>query len=269
VTEEWRLIKSGFNDAYTNMAIDEAILISGIDNKVPNTIRFYRWRPSAVSLGFSQQVEREVELEACEQLGVDVVRRPTGGGSVYHDSNGELTYSIVTSSDKIPSDLISLYRFLCHGIVLACRKLGLSAELSFDEKGRQCPNIVVKGRKISGSAQTQRKCALLQHGTILLDSDLETMRRVLKMGRPTASMPLDTLEARVTTLRRALARSVSFGEVEGVLRLGFEAAFQMKLTEKPLSQHEMELSSKLRQTAYSTQAWNLRRETESTSPSQR
>jgi len=259
VTEEWRWVRTGFNDAFTNMAIDETILISRVGGAVPNTIRFYRWNPSAVSLGFSQQIDREVELEACKKLGVDVVRRQTGGGAVYHDSNGELTYSIVASFDAISSDVISSYRYLCGGIVIACKHLGLNAQMSFNDRARQCPNVTVNGKKISGSAQIRRRSALLQHGTMLVDSNLETMTRVLKMGRPTADMSLKKLQSKVTTLTRILGRPVSFEEVEDSLRLGFEKSLNVKLSEQALSSLELRQASELRLRKYSTYEWNFRR----------
>ena len=256
---EWRLIRTGFKDAFTNMATDEAILNSRSKGTVPNTVRFYQWKPSAVSLGFSQQVDEEVDVESCRRLGIDIVRRPTGGGAVFHDSAGELTYSIVTGLETVPSDLISSYDYLCRGIVLGCRELGLEAQLSFDEKGRQCPNITIQGMKISGGAQTRTRKALLQHGTILLDSNLETMTEILKMGRSKACMPIEKLREKVTTLRKMLGKPVSFKEVEDCLKTGFEKALNMKLSTQDLSSNELELSSKLRFQKYTTNDWNFTR----------
>jgi lipoate-protein ligase A len=95
----WRLLKLETHNAYMNMAIDEAILDARINGIVPNTVRFYRWNPSAVSIGKFQNIENEVYLENCLKHGVDVVRRITGGGTVYHDVEGEITYSVVASKD--------------------------------------------------------------------------------------------------------------------------------------------------------------------------
>jgi len=258
MAEQWRLIRTGFNDAFTNMAIDEAILNSVVEEAAPNTVRFYRWKPSAVSIGFSQQVEKEVEVETCKTLGVNVVRRPTGGGAVYHDSKGELTYSIIARSDIIPSDVISSYRYLCCGILMTCRNLGLNAQLSFDDKGRQCPNVTVNGKKISGSAQTHRKNALLQHGTLLLDSNLETMTKVLKMGLPMACMPLEKLASKVTTIRYLLGKPLLFEEFENNLRSAFEKAFHTKISEQVLSPSELTQASELRLRKYATIEWNFK-----------
>ncbi len=259
MAEEWRLLRTGFNNAFENMAIDEAVLISRIDGSVQNTIRFYRWKPSAVSLGFSQEVEKEVQVDACKELCIDLVRRPTGGGTVYHDSAGELTYSIVVNLDAVPSDLTSSYKQLCQGIILACEELGLKAQLSFDETGRQCPNVTVDGKKISGGAQTRRRNALLQHGTVLLDSNLEMMTRILKMGQSNPCMPLEKLESKVTTIRRALGKPVSFERMEDCIMLGFERALSMTLLRGGLTPTELSLSSELQVKKYQTKDWNFRR----------
>ncbi|MGE5556835.1 MAG: biotin/lipoate A/B protein ligase family protein, partial [Methanocella sp.] len=80
------------------MAIDEAILQARIEDKVPNTLRLYRWQPSAVSIGRNQNPHEQVHLDAAERLGVDVVRRPSGGGTVYHDFEGEVTYAVVAKT---------------------------------------------------------------------------------------------------------------------------------------------------------------------------
>src|SRR5690606_20281498 len=93
--DTWRLLPLETHDAFMNMAIDEAIYTARLADKVPNTLRFYRWQPSAVSIGKNQTPENEIYLDNCKQLGVDVVRRISGGGTVYHDFEGEVTYSVV------------------------------------------------------------------------------------------------------------------------------------------------------------------------------
>ena len=89
----WRLLKLKVNDAFANMAIDEAIVNARVEGLVSNTIRFYQWEPSAISIGRFQDVFNEVQVETCRRLGVDIVRRISGGGTVYHDVEGEITYS--------------------------------------------------------------------------------------------------------------------------------------------------------------------------------
>ena len=176
MVEEWRFLDTGAKDAYHNMALDEAIATARSRNLVPNTIRFYRWKPSAVSIGYFQSMEEEVDTSACKAMGVDYVRRITGGGAVYHDYNGELTYSIIVSERHkiIPRNILESYGVLCSGLVLGLKILGIPAEF------KPINDIVVEDRKISGNAQTRRMGVIQQHGTILrrVDPKLAKTRNI-------------------------------------------------------------------------------------------
>ncbi|MHA1710939.1 MAG: lipoate--protein ligase family protein, partial [Candidatus Freyarchaeota archaeon] len=112
----WRLLELEVNDAFMNMAVDEAILVARISGRAPNTLRFYRWNPSTVSIGRFQDVFSVVNVESCRQHGVDIVRRITGGGAVYHDHDGEITYSVVVDKKSFGfSDVIRTYNMICNG----------------------------------------------------------------------------------------------------------------------------------------------------------
>ena len=130
MTEDWRLIDMRIEDAPTQMAIDEAIAMARLRYNTPNTIRLYRWNPSAVSIGYFQSLEKEVNLDACRKFGVDVIRRITGGGAVYHDYNGEITYSFVVPESErcVPSDILESYQVICGAIVNGLRYLGVDSE---------------------------------------------------------------------------------------------------------------------------------------------
>ena len=78
-------------DAFTNMGLDEAIMENVRGDKALPTIRFYGWQPSAISIGIFQGIHNEVYLDKAKELGVDVVRRQTGGGAVFHAEGGEIT----------------------------------------------------------------------------------------------------------------------------------------------------------------------------------
>ena len=117
------------DDAPMSMAIEEALLRLNAAGKSPNTIRFWRWLPSTVSIGCFQSVEREVNLKAAERYGIDIVRRITGGGAVFHDRDGELTYSVVCAQDDIPDDVIGSYELICGGLVRGFERLGIRAGL--------------------------------------------------------------------------------------------------------------------------------------------
>jgi len=128
---EWRLLKVRTYNAFRNMAIDEAILRARIQNLVPNTLRLYRWKPSAVSIGKFQNIQNEVQLENCRKHGVDVVRRITGGGTVYHDAEGEITYSVVADKKDLEVENITeVYLKVYSGIAEALEILGLKSDFS-------------------------------------------------------------------------------------------------------------------------------------------
>jgi len=75
----WRFLDLKVNDAYTNMAVDEALAKARGEDRSPDTLRFYMWNPSAVTLGYFQSVEDEVDVEACNRFGIDINRRISGG----------------------------------------------------------------------------------------------------------------------------------------------------------------------------------------------
>ncbi len=253
---EWRLIDLGVFSGPMTMAIDEAILRLVAKGKSPPTLRLYRWSPSTVTVGYFQSVRDEVNLKACRELKVDVVRRITGGGAVFHDYNGEITYSIIVKEDNptIPKDIMESYELICRGIVAGLRGLNLGAEF------KPINDIIVNDKKISGNAQTRRKNVLLQHGTILVDFNPEEMFRVLKVSKAKISDKLiQSVKERVTSIRNELRRNVTFGEVKKALVKGFREALQVNFEEGGLSKQEEESAHKLRDEKYSNEEWNFRR----------
>jgi lipoate-protein ligase A len=243
-------------DAYTNMAIDEALCILRSEGRSPNTVRFYRWKPSAVSIGYFQILEQEVNLQACQALGVDVIRRMTGGGAVYHSFEGEITYSLIADQRLpiIPTDLLRSYDFICGAVVMAMKKLGIDAEF------KPINDIVVNGKKISGNAQTRRRNVVVQHGTILLDTDIKTMFTVLKVSKEKISDKLiQSVEDRVTTIRRELRREVSFQDVTDALIESFTRVLDVESYPGTLSEEELNLAARLREEKYGTREWIVHR----------
>jgi len=174
---KWRVLGLETHDAYFNMALDEAISESVREGASLPTIRFYNWEPNAVSIGYFQSIRDEVNLEVCRELGVDCIRRWTGGGAVYHDFDGEITYSVIAPASIFPKNIIESYGLICGWLVRSLESLGIKAEF------RPINDILVNGKKISGSAQTRRGGILLQHGTLLYGLDLEKMFSLLNVNR--------------------------------------------------------------------------------------
>jgi lipoate-protein ligase A len=251
----WRLIDIRVEDAYTQMSIDESIAYARNKENNPNTIRLYRWKPSAVSIGYFQSIRDEVDLEACEDLGVDVIRRITGGGAVFHDYNGEITYSLVAPDDDplIPRDITESYDLICGCVIKGLEKLGLDSEF------KPINDIISNGKKISGNAQTRRHGVVLQHGTVLVDSDLKTMFKVLSVSDTKISdKMIQAAQDRVTNIRREIGRDVTFEETRRALIGGFQDNLGITLEPGALTDYEEELVEKFKD-KYQSMEWIFKR----------
>ncbi|MDH5440551.1 MAG: lipoate--protein ligase family protein [Candidatus Bathyarchaeota archaeon] len=255
MVEEWRFLDTGATDAYYNMALDEAIATARSKGKVPDTIRFFRWKPSAVSIGYFQGMEEEIDMAACRSMGVDYIRRITGGGAVYHDYDGELTYSILVdeANNLVPKDVLRSYDVLCSGLVIGLSLLGIPAEF------KPINDIVVVGRKISGNAQTRRMGVVHQHGTILREVDPDVMYTLLKVpSEKIRDKLIKSAKERVTSISGYLGREVGFGELKAALKDGFERALNVRLVEGKTVEYEEELANQLR-VKYASREWNFKR----------
>ena len=155
--KEWRFLPLETRNGYWNMALDEAILDSVIKRESPNTLRFFKWNPSTISIGRNQSLSNEVHVNIAKERGFNIVRRITGGGSVFHDSTREITYSIVCPTrflEKLNAKkTIEQFEIIEAGIILALTNYGLNPE-----KGViNCPAIFLDGKKFSGNAQVRKK----------------------------------------------------------------------------------------------------------------
>ncbi|MEM4704247.1 MAG: biotin/lipoate A/B protein ligase family protein [Candidatus Bathyarchaeia archaeon] len=258
----WRLIPLKTFDAYTNMAIDEAILTAKLARLVPNTLRLYGWNPPAVSIGKFQNMQNEVQVENCRKQGVDVVRRITGGGAVYHASKDEITYSVIADKkDMHTEDITTIYAKIYAGIVNALQNLGITADFS-EGNQKNCPNLTVKGKKISGSAQAHKKGVVLQHGTLLIDVDLEKMFTVLRVPWAKTCMEVvGVAKRKITSINKELGKKTSAETVMHALVEGFQKALNVPLVIGELTPYEQQLAIKLRNEKYATEEWNFQGKT--------
>jgi len=251
---EWRLLLTKFNDAFTNMAIDEAILIHRSKDKVPSTIRLYGWLPPAVSIGYFQSLEDEVNLKKCNEFGVDYIRRITGGGAVFHDK--EVTYSCVVpiNNPLMPTDILGSYKKICAGLVKGLSHLGI--ESSFVPLN----DIISNNKKISGNAQTRKFHTILQHGTILIDTDVDKMFSLLKVpSEKLRDKMIKHVKERVTSINAILGREVDFDNVCNALARGFKEEFDVDLIKGELTESELKLAEKIAKERYKNREWNHKR----------
>jgi len=232
------------------MGIDEAVLESVRDNQADPTIRFYRWQPSAVSIGTFQSMKKEVNLERCKELGIDYIRRITGGGAVYHDFAGEITYSVIAPLSCFPQGIHESYGFICNWIISGLKNAGIQASFA------PINDVLVDGKKISGNAQTRKQGVLLQHGTVLYGLDVKKMFSVLNVSAEKISdKAIKTVEDRVTSISKC--SSASMDEVYSALLKGFTEGKDYKL--EGLSEEELNRAKELASNVYKTDAWNFSR----------
>lgn len=273
---EWRLLIDDAADAAWNMAADEAMLQLHASGKIPPSLRFYSWQPLALSLGYFQQARREVDFEECEKRGIRVVRRLSGGRTVLHDR--EVTYSLVVkeSESYIPEGLTASYLFFSRGIAAGLTSLGVEPNLHFPRptagnssavpfRSAACfdaPShyeLTVGERKIVGSAQTRRDGVLLQHGSILLDFDPESLVDIFAITAAEGRRKLlEELSRRAAGLNAVAGKQFAFMEVATAVASGISAQCGLHLKRSQRDLPELELVQELVQ-KYRSQEWTLRR----------
>ncbi|HEX2106310.1 MAG TPA: biotin/lipoate A/B protein ligase family protein [Nitrososphaera sp.] len=240
--EKIRTLETGYNPAAFNMAIDESLMETAGEMPI---LRIYGWSPPAVSIGYFQSMNEEIDFAKCRQIGVDVVRRLTGGGAVLHEF--ELTYSFVTK--EYPQNIMESYRWICEAIVLSIKRLG------FDASFVPLNDIVIANKKVSGNAQTRKKGVLLQHGTILLDIDVSKMFSVLKVpSEKIRDKIIKDAKERVTSLS-----GTTFDDMTTSLKTSFAEKFECTLLEDTLSSKEISRAKWLAERKYTSKEWNFRR----------
>jgi lipoate---protein ligase len=248
-----RIIRFKEFDAYTNMSLDEAICNSVRNNKSFTTIRLYSWNPSAISIGHFQSMENEVNITECLKQNIDAVRRRTGGGAVYHDRYGEITYSIIGNIDLFPNDIIKSYEYICTPIINSLKKIGIDATFS------PINDVIFNDKKISGNAQTRKNGILLQHGTILFDVDVDKMFSLLKVGKEKiADKLIQSVKKRVTCIKEHsdISKTVFLKILEEEFAKHF---FNNDYEISNYSNEELKEAEKLSNEIYKSNDWNYMR----------
>lgn len=245
-----RVIIDPPRDAALNMGLDD-VLLAGDGADAPFTLRLYRWRRPTVSLGYSQCWEQAFDPEVAGRLGIDLVRRRTGGRAVLHAN--ELTYAMVGPAEEGPlaGGIHATYRAIARGLATGLEKLGAPVELvrgqrrerRGEERDRPAACFAVsaryeitdgRGRKLLGSAQRRARGRVLQHGSLpLARPDAELWRALGRQGRTAARVSVGLGEllpapVRFERVARALARGVA-DSLELGLRVGAFSSREMRL----------------------------------------
>jgi lipoyl(octanoyl) transferase len=275
--EVWRFIDSGNCSPSFNMALDEALLEWHSEGKIPPVIRFYGWEPAALSIGYFQKVEKEIDLEAVKALGLGFVRRPTGGRGVLHEH--ELTYSVIVSEEhpEMPKTVTEAYRVISEGILKGFHQLGLEAYFAVpktdeersalkDPRSAVCfdaPSwyeLVVEGRKVAGSAQTRQKGVILQHGAILLDLDEDKLFSLFKYPNERVKERMKSaFKNKAVAINEISPRKITLEDAKEAFYKGFAEGLNIELESYQLTEEELAYVNKIAKERYESDEWNFKR----------
>ncbi|MFB0829724.1 biotin/lipoate A/B protein ligase family protein [Brevibacillus laterosporus] len=275
--EKWRYVVTPPMSPEMNMAIDEAILTLHSQGKVPPTVRFYTWNPATLSIGYFQKMEKEINIDEVKRLGLGLVRRPTGGRAVLHDA--ELTYSVIVSEDhpQMPKSVTEAYKVISMGLLHGFQKLGLKAEMvslaTEEEKAKynspgssacfDSPSwyeLVVEGKKVAGSAQTRQKGVILQHGSILLDMNVDLLFSLLTFpSERVKERMMNSFKQKAVTINEVSSKPISLEEAIEAFYQGFAEGLGIELIPMDLTAEEQQLAKELAENRYRTDEWNFRR----------
>ncbi len=253
------------------MAIDEAVFRETVKKQKPPTLRFYGWRPSAISIGYFQELKNEIDSERCRLAGVDIVRRITGGKAVYHKD--DITYSLMagTAEKLFPNDIARTYEIISLCLARGLSHLGIDAHLAKavreisgkDRSTTSCcfsvpsgNELLVAGRKICGSAQTRTHGGFLQHGSMLMTFHSSESAALIRSKHATEEAKI--FAPGVTAVNEVLPVPVCAQELCSVLQQGFVEELGIDFQEGPLTDAECALSHQLIK-KYRSDAWNRER----------
>lgn len=231
----WRIIELQVESPEMNMAIDEAIHSAVCAGLSDPTIRLYRWKPEAVSLGRNQSAEMVLEDS------IRVVRRPTGGNAVFHHEE-DFTYSVAAPRQMFGSSFRAAYEAICGRVIAAINAVS-TLEAALVGKN----DITLDGRKVCGNAMDFTGTAFLQHGSIFYHPAEERWHSLFDLGGK---------ELRIAFLADYLRSGLGSEDFAAALRESFSALSPDGVYSGGLSSHEQRLAEELCRTKYSTVEWN-------------
>ncbi|CFX18309.1 Lipoyltransferase/lipoate-protein ligase [Syntrophomonas zehnderi OL-4] len=229
-------------DPYFNLALEEYLLMNEFD--LNDYFLLWQDRPVVV-VGRNQNTLEEINLEAIRSQGVEVVRRLSGGGAVYHDE-GNLNFTFIVNDEN--RSAFDFARFT-EPVIETLDKMGIKAENS----GRN--DITIAGKKFSGNAQCRFKHRLLHHGTLMFDCRIEDMVKVLNVSPDKiVSKGVKSVRSRVTNISEHIKQPVSLEQFKDLLVQTVRDGGYLQ-GDRQLSKSELLEINKLRQKKYISWDW--------------
>ncbi len=252
----WRIIQDSFCEGRLNMLTDQAILIACNECKSPATLRLYGWKRPTLSIGYSQNISKHVDLKSCEKNKIPVVRRFTGGRALLHQY--ELTYSVIAPipHHTFPGNLKGSFKRISQAILESLKIGGIEADQVSERKSRKentglkmspacfsasnhC-EIVFQGKKLVGSAQRRLRSAFLQHGSVILDTNPKLTCDLLKYSSEGKNLSiLESLISNTTTLKEILKMEPEYNTVAQWFVEGFQRSLSGKWIKGKLTNKEL------------------------------
>lgn len=237
---DWHFIDTGEDTGSFNMQFDEQLARNVLDGSGAPTVRLFRWKPWAISLGFNQDISK-IDVVQCTADGIDVVRRPTGGRAVFHAE--ELTYSVAMFADG--KSVLEIYNQISKALVQGLRLYGVNATFRrsqpdlrehyknpssipcFTASARY--EIEWRGKKLVGSAQRRFRNhetgedIVLQHGSILIGPAHRDLTKYLLLPDEQARESLaKELAEKTVELSQIKQKEIVAEDLSDCIRRGFE-----------------------------------------------
>ena len=251
----WRSLTHDAVGGADGLAVDEALL-SGYGRSATGdfdaTLRLYTYRDSAL-VGRYQDADAEVDLAACAQLGVDVARRPTGGGAIVMGP-GQLGVAVATRSDPARRP-VEMLRAFADAVIDGLSDVGVPSRF----RGKN--DLEVDGRKIAGlGLYLDPDGAVLFHASVLVDLDITRMLRLLRIpGAKVSDKGIARVAERVTTVSREIGQRLVAGDVRPAIERGFHRAFGVTMTPDDLTDDERRRADELVRDKYGDDDWTHQR----------